>query len=230
MTDPAPTPTPPTPTSLPAVARSYSYDTVVKTNKIKIKKINSYEYEIKIIKSNDALMYQVFDENSSTLNNSRRILSVPLLKWHFYAYVWNKGKDTDIPFTPTTVMEICNKQYIFVINNTIIKKGKVIFQISTKDINYGKLNKLSKIKTGYFKNVRFDIDKYIWTTGVCEPSGGRGVCTMFDCIKWNNSGGVCPQGAVFNSMCSVCCIADSGQCLSFIPTSVGLVRDGKQMA
>ncbi len=65
-------------------------------------------------------------------------------------------------FTPTTVMEIGYKKYIFVIKKAEINKNdKVVFYISMKEIhldnNLDKMKKL-KIPKGKHKNVRFDID------------------------------------------------------------------------
>ena len=66
-------------------------------------------------------------------------------------------------FTPTTVMEIGYKKYIFVIKKAEINKNdKVVFYISMKEIQLdkksNKMKKLKKIPTGKYKNVRFDVD------------------------------------------------------------------------
>jgi hypothetical protein len=157
------------------------------------------------------------------------VLSVPLLKWYFYDYVWNKVKKNDIHFTPTTVMEICNKKYVFVIYNTIIKKGKVIFKISTKDINYGKLNKLSKINKGQFKNVRFDIDGKTWGVPSCTQYYSVSSCNTDQCDDWNdavtNSGDSdnCPNDdgtyTNFEDTCGECCFDQS-------PENSGCIDEG----
>ncbi len=87
-------------------------------------------------------------------------------------------------------MEIGNKKYVFVINNTIIKEGKIIFQVSTKDIKYGNLNKLSKIKKGQFKNVRFDIDGKTWPVSMsCTQYYGQPSCGPIDCNVWSSDFG-----------------------------------------
>jgi len=122
-------------------------------------------------------------------------------------------------------MEIGNKKYVFVINNTIIKEGKVIFQVSTKDIKYGNLNKLSKIKTGYFKNVRFDIDSTTWSNPSCSQVNGY-PCNPSQCDAWQKSGNVCPtiyvysgyylyiQSFTFIDTCDECCHNDTGDCFT----------------
>jgi hypothetical protein len=189
------------------------YDTVVKANKIKVKKINKHQYNIKLNKAT-ALMYQIFNSDSVTLNSSRRVLSVDILKWYFYAFVWTRSEKL---FTPTTVMEIDNNKYVFVINNVVVKNGKVIFKVSTKDINYGNLSKLSKISKGHFKNVRFDIDSKTWYIAQsCTQLFGVGSCTPGQCYQWKSvyvsdtsDEFVCPNddGLItsFNSDCGECC-------------------------
>jgi len=79
-------------------------------------------------------------------------------------------------FTPTTVMEIGYKKYIFVIKKTEINtNNKVVFYISTKEIHvdnkFEKMKKLKKIHKGEHKNVRFDID-YGQSTTACDVQAG----------------------------------------------------------
>lgn len=63
-------------------------------------------------------------------------------------------------FTPTTVMEIGIKKYVFVIKKYKLNKNdKLIFYISTKEVKLDKKMKhLKKIPKGEYKNVRFDVD------------------------------------------------------------------------
>jgi hypothetical protein len=224
MIDPTPTPIPtPTPTRCrPILARKMN--TQVKVDKIKIKKINKYEYEITNSNFNNALIYQTFtsDKDSLTLNNSRKAWYVPLSKWYFYEYEWNIKYRNGLPFTPTTVMTIDNKKYVFVINNTIKKKGNIIFQISTKDINYGKLN---KIKTGQFEHVRFDIDYAVWPDRqTCTQAKGIPACDPTQCNSWLASNmtaaglnNPCPVVnyivSEFSSTCGDCCLLGGGSCI-----------------
>ena len=74
-----------------------------------------------------------------------------------------------VPFTPTCVMELRDdgdegkdKKHVFVINNAKVKSGRVVFHVSSKDIDPNSTNKtikkLKKIPTGEFHNARFDID------------------------------------------------------------------------
>ena len=94
-------------------------------------------------------------------------------------------------FTPTTVMEIGYKKYIFVIKKAEINKNdKVVFYISTKEIQLDnksdKMKKLKKIPKGEYKNVRFDIDY-----------GNSSVCLQNNVNKYECS---CPSGYYITQM------------------------------
>jgi hypothetical protein len=74
-----------------------------------------------------------------------------------------------VPFTPTCVMELRDdegksKKHVFVIDNAKVKDGRVVFHVSSKDVDPNNTNKqikkLKKIPTGEFHNARFDIDYY----------------------------------------------------------------------
>ena len=74
---------------------------------------------------------------------------------------------SDVPFTPTCVMEL-NNRHVFVINNAKVnQRGQVIFYVSSQNIvlpssqnnpNNKELKLLKKIPTGSFRKARFDID------------------------------------------------------------------------
>ena len=74
---------------------------------------------------------------------------------------------SDVPFTPTCVMELDNR-HVFVINNAKVnQRGQVIFYVSSQNIvlpssqnnpNNKELKLLKKIPTGSFRKARFDID------------------------------------------------------------------------
>lgn len=94
---------------------------------------------------------------------------------------------TDIPYTPTTVMELddgecpyhhkASKQnecrHVFVIKRALVKKsGQVVFYVSSENIvlptNPNKEVKLLKtIPTGSYHRARFDIDTYV--THIIDP-------------------------------------------------------------
>ena len=71
-------------------------------------------------------------------------------------------------FTPTTVMEIDDNKYVFVINKAKLKKShnkndkdkNVVFTVSTKgfELSNGASKKLLKLRPGHHDGVRFDID------------------------------------------------------------------------
>ena len=96
-------------------------------------------------------------------------------------------------FSPTTVMQISYKKYVFVLKKAKINKNnKVVFYISTKEIlvnnNSEKMKKLKKIPLGKYKNVRFDIDYgNSIEGGVCNGSLGTSTC-------------YCPAGSFITTM------------------------------
>lgn len=96
-----------------------------------------------------------------TLNNYRYVIIKNPKKWVEYFNTLNNRRS----FKPTTVMEISSKKYIFVIYKVKInKKGKLVFYVTTKEINIINDSKSDKVKIfkklpiGKHKNVRFDID------------------------------------------------------------------------
>ena len=154
----------PTPTPVPAPKREYDQ---ILSGDVKIKKLNNSnkEYQIKFSKKNisKVLKYQTWSSTSAALNSSRRVGEVTATTW---VKVFFPIFLTAIPFTPTTVMEIGNNKYVFVINNAKVKKGRVVFYVSSKNIDPNNTNKvvkkLKKIPTTkkgeMFRHVRFDID------------------------------------------------------------------------
>jgi hypothetical protein len=100
-----------------------------------------------------------------------------------------------INFSPTTVMQIGYKKHVFVLKKAEINKNnKVVFYISTKEIQVNNNNNnnkseqmknLKKIPLGKHKNVRFDID--YGNSGRCVSDTGIGICS-------------CPPGSDIVSM------------------------------
>jgi hypothetical protein len=127
------------------------------------------EYKIKFITFNDLLIYQTWSSSSSdnvsninsnnnNNNNSRQVFLEKAKDWVSYNFT-----NDSIKFTPTTVMEVGNKKYIFVIEQATYnenKKYKLIFYISTKEIiGNNKINKLMSLPLNKkIKRARFDID------------------------------------------------------------------------
>lgn len=149
------------------------------------KGVETYTYMPKYPSSNDhprnysdATKYA--DENADKvkkvdmkINNYRYILRKNAKKWVEYFNALNSRKN----FTPTTVMQISNKKYVFVIKKAKInKKGELVFYVTTKEINIINDSKSDKVKKifkklpiGKYQNVRFDIDNI--QEGAC---GGYG--------------------------------------------------------
>ena len=178
------------PLRLPSSSRSY--DQVVKGDVkiVEIKNNSEYNYKITFHKIGKFLQYQVWDDkgtvtvtslNGYTTQNSidaQQYIRDNPDKVSTVNYELNNDRDVrfknakewiawynSIPdFTPTTVMQIDYKKYVFVIKKAKINTNdKVVFYISTKEIHLDtskKLKSLKKIPTDkhIYKNVRFDID------------------------------------------------------------------------
>jgi hypothetical protein len=81
---------------------------------------------------------------------------------------------SDIPFTPTTVMELdMRNRHVFVIKRALVNKcGQVVFYVSSEDIVLPsnpsqEVKRLKTIPTGSFRKARFDIDYEIYEYGCC---------------------------------------------------------------
>jgi hypothetical protein len=102
-----------------------------------------------------------------------------------------------INFSPTTVMQIGYKKHVFVLKKAEINKNnKVVFYISTKEIQVNNNNNnnkseqmknLKKIPLGKHKNVRFDID--YGNSISCLISGDTCSCPAGSTIFSTNTGG-----------------------------------------
>ena len=106
-----------------------------------------------------------------------------------------------VPFTPTCVMELRDdegksKKHVFVINNAEVKDDRVVFHVSSKDIDPNSTNKvvkkLKKIPTGEFHNARFDIDPIDPST-VKKPNSANPCNQCYD--KFKNSA-FCNQSTI----------------------------------
>jgi len=169
---------------------SRSYDQVVKGDVkiVEIKNNSEYNYKITFHKIGKFLQYQVWDDRGTVpvtflngyttqnsrdaqqyiqdnpdkvstvnyeLNNDRDVMFKNAKEWIAW---YNSIRD----FTPTTVMQIDFKQYVFVIKKAKINTNdKVVFYISTKEIHLDTSKKLKSLIPTHkhiYKNVRFDID------------------------------------------------------------------------
>ena len=149
----------PTPTPNPSFP---DFDQVVEGN-VDIKQLSKKKYKITFNKIGKFLKYQTWSDSSKKLNENR---SVYYQKAKLWVQDFNKLnallKASDKPlFTPTTVMEIGNNKYLFVLDKAKLnRKGQVIFKVSTKKINSSD-KKMLKLPRGHHDGVRFDID-YIY--------------------------------------------------------------------
>ena len=178
------------------------YDQIL-SGDVTIKKVSSDDYTHKITFSkkniSKVLMYQVWSDSSVELNNNRFVKEVKATSWVKQAF--RKVEDgsldnlspacqtnckpfSDVPFTPTTVMELDDGEcphhhkaknckyndecrHVFVIKRALVnKKDQVVFYVSSEDIvlpsNPNKeLKRLKTIPTGSFCRARFDIDSLL---------------------------------------------------------------------
>jgi len=151
MSQPTPTPTPPQP----------SFDQVVKGN-VDIKQLSKKKYKITFSKISKFLLYQVWSASSETLNEERSVYYQKANKWiKFFNSLNTSLKASNKPlFTPTTVMEIGDNKYVFIIDKAKLRKdhkNHVVFTVSTKGIESSE-KKLLKLPFGHHDGVRFDID------------------------------------------------------------------------
>ena len=135
------------------------FDQVVRGN-VDVKQLSKKKYKITFTEIGDFLMYQVWSDSSNTQNNDRNVGYVKAKKWinTFNSYNKYLEKKQKPLFTPTTVMEIGNYEYVFVIHEAKINmKGRVVFKVSTQEINLSE-KKMLKLPYGHHDGVRFDID------------------------------------------------------------------------
>ena len=148
------------------------FDQVVKGN-VNIKKISKNKYKITFSKISKFLKYQTWSKNTLNDNENRKVYYQNAKLWIQNFNSFNASlKASDKPlFTPTTVMEIGKKKYIFVINEAKINyKNRVVFKVSNEEIKL--LSGTSKkIPQGSFHNVRFDIDDSGGTFQGCFVAG-----------------------------------------------------------
>jgi len=165
MSQPTPTPPPPfIPTSSP------KFDQVVEGN-VDIKQLSKKKYKITVSEISKFLKYQVWSASSKKLNEERSVFYQKANKWIKNFNSLNAAlKASNKPlFTPTTVMEIDDNKYVFVIDKAKLKKSHkdhndhkddkdhVVFTVSTKEIESSE-KKLLKLPSGKHDGVRFDVD------------------------------------------------------------------------
>ena len=138
------------------------FDQIVKGN-VTIKKLSKHKYNITFRKIGKFLMYQVWDkDNVDNFNDKRYVAYVSAKKWVRVVQQTNAflDKNSKPLFTPTTIMEIDNDNYAFVIDNAFFDhRDRIVFTVSTKHISpSNNSSNLIKLPTGNLNHVRFDID------------------------------------------------------------------------
>jgi len=141
---------------------SPEFDQVVKGN-VDIKQLSKKKYKITFSKIGKFLLYQVWSDSSKKLNENRSVYYRKAKKWvqDFNKLNASLKASNKLLFTPTTVMEIGNNKYVFVIHKAKLNgKGHVIFKVSTEEIKLssGTSKKMLKLPRGHHDGVRFDID------------------------------------------------------------------------
>lgn len=138
---------------------SPNFDQVVQGN-VDIKQLSRKKYKITFSEIRKFLLYQVWSNSSQQLNENRKAFYQNVKAWIKNFNLLNDSlKAFNKPlFTPTTVMEIGNKKYIFVLNKVKINSnGHVVFKVSTKEIKSSD-KKILNFPRGHHDGVRFDID------------------------------------------------------------------------
>ena len=138
------------------------FNQVVKGN-VYIKQLSKNKYKITFRKVDNFLKYQVWSDSSKNLNERRIVYYQKAKKWvqDFNLLNTNLKKKSEPLFTPTTIMEIGNNKYVFVLDKAKLNcKDRVIFNVSTKEIVLlnGTSKKMLKIPCGHNDDVRFDIE------------------------------------------------------------------------
>lgn len=178
-----------------------SFDQIVKGN-IDIKqlcnknKIKINKYYIIFNKIGKFLKYQTWSASNETLNKNRKVYYQNAKIWIQQFNNLNASlKFYNKPlFTPTTVMEIGNNNYAFVIYEAKINnKNQVVFTVSTQEIilSNSTSKQSSKLPCGHHDNVRFDIDPQspIYITSItiekatCTDDGVNGL--VYPCFGPN---------------------------------------------
>ena len=137
---------------------------------------------------NSLLLYNSWSSDKNNKNDARDVnLFSSIKNWvdiHFKNY--NKG-NPKILYHPTVLMQIGYKNYIFVLKNASYnenRKYKLIFDISTKQINSKTSNIRKKIPEGKFKRVRFDLDSFDKKNG--NLINNLVARTVYDSIHFKN--------------------------------------------
>jgi len=145
---------------------SKSFDFVVKAKKVVIKKQGDHKYKVKLAGISDFLKYQAWSKNN--INGDHSVSLVSSKDW--VKNNFTSSNNFQPSFTPTTIMEVGNTKYCFVIENATYnnknKKYNTVFNVSTNQIVRNNISKhLLKLPINKkLNNVRFDIDSSSYIT------------------------------------------------------------------
>ena len=146
-------------------ASTAKFDQVVRGD-VKICKIGEQKYKITFMKEREFTLYQVWTPNG---NNTRRlVLSDSSKRWQERLIAEQKRTG----FAPTTLMAVGDCKWAFVITNAYFEKSRLVLEVSTAEIVNLSKTVQKGLKTGYFKNARFDIDG----VNIQILAGVNGVC------------------------------------------------------
>ena len=153
------------------------YDQIVRGD-VKICKTGEQKYKITFMKEREFTLYQVWTPNGD--NTQRLVLTDSSKKWQERLIAEQKATG----FAPTTLMEVGDCKWAFVITNAYFEKNRLVFEVSTEPIVNLSKTVQKGLKTGYFKNARFDID----SLKVNDPPK---FINKAQCIGFFDSNGIC---------------------------------------
>jgi len=142
------------------------FDQIVKGN-VRICKTGNQTYKITFLRANEFTLYQVWNEKGG--NDRRVVFTDSDRKWQENLIANQKATG----FTPTTIMEVGNCKWAFVITNAYFEKNRLVFDVTTEPIVNLSTTVKKGLKTGYFKNARFDIDLANY---ICNSNNPNSVC------------------------------------------------------
>lgn len=134
------------------------FDSVFNAN---VSKKGDGEYEIRFLDVGDITVYQVWNETDPTINGKRVIITTNVENWV------NEFNFDD----RTTLMEIGNCKYAFVIKDIELKDRKMRWVVSEREIVNRSKTVSERIPVGKFCDVRFDVDSAHSAQPVGSPRG-----------------------------------------------------------
>jgi len=154
------------------------FDQVVRGD-VRICKTGDQKYKITFMKEREFTLYQVWTPNGD--NTQRLVIDDNSKQWQERIIAEQKATG----FAPTTLMAVGDCKWAFVITNAYFEKNRLVLEVSTEPIvNLSKTVKKG-LKTGYFKNARFDIDSVILKNNIkvgCQINQDFAYATEAECI------------------------------------------------